>query len=448
MHWIPRILAGLIVARMAFAVVRFTLAPVAVKRNYPAALWARFRWRWLTRNLGLSYLDQHRKAVKPVPFGTSVKVPPGQAGPVRLRFPRARIRPDAFGLVATVRTVPKVSRSDFEDHADHIANAWRCHRVSVSQPRPGRLIIRGMRRDPLLDVFGLERAPAGLSVRKLWLGRDEHGNDRFADLANCPGIVVGGMPGAGKSIEITSWLTQLAPSPAVQLALLDGKGAGEFDDFRPRAYAMAGDDLDQALEVLEAQHELMTERLASVRSELGAKNAWHVGPTVDWPLIVTVIDECQSYLDLTAVKGDKQLEPKVRRAIFLVSSLIRRGRSVMMLTIPATQKPTTDSLPSSIRDNCPISLCFGVKTIDAAAATLGTEIRRYESYSPVTLADPAFAGCCTVTLKTGQDPFTRLRGPYVTEDEAAEVAQASAHLLRDPVYVPVVVPDDASELVS
>ena len=86
---------------------------------------------------------------------------------------------------------------------------------------------------------------------------------------------------------------------------------------------------------------------------------------------MTILDECQSYLDLTAVKGDKQLEPKVRRCIFLTSSLIRRGRSVMMLTVPATQKPTTDSLPSSIRDNCPISLCFGVKTIDAAAATLG-----------------------------------------------------------------------------
>lgn len=444
MHWIPRILAGLAVARLAFAVVRFVLAPAAVKRNYPAAIWARFRWRWLTRNLGLAYLDQHRKAVKPVPFGTSVKVSPAQPQAARLRFPRARIHPDTHGLVAKVRTVPGVGRPEVEAVADHIANAWRCHRVSVSQPRPGRLIVRGMRHDPLLQTFGLELAPAGLPVGKLWLGRDEHGNDRFASLANCSGIVVGGMPGSGKSTEITSWLTQLAPSPAVQLTLLDGKGAGEFADFEPRACAMAGDDLDQALDVLEAQHALMTDRLASVRDVLGVKNAWHLGPTADWPLAVTVIDECQTYLDLTAVKGDKQLEPKVRRAIFLVSSLIRRGRSVMMLTIPATQKPTTDSLPSSIRDNCPVSLCFGVKTIDAAAATLGTEIRRYDSYSPVTLADPAYAGCCTATLKTGQDPFTRLRGPYVTEDQAATAARASAHLR----LYPVLVPDDASELVG
>jgi S-DNA-T family DNA segregation ATPase FtsK/SpoIIIE len=328
--------------------------------------------------------------------------------------------------------------------------------VSVSQPKPGRLIVRGLRRDPLLELLAMDQAPPGVygsssvqSTRMLYLGRDEHGTHRYADLANVPGICVGGMPGSGKSTEITSWLTQLATSPFVQHVNLDGKGAGEFADFEPRAWLSEGDNLDGALDKLETVHALMTDRLACVRDVLGVKNAWHVGPSEEWPLIMTTIDECQAYLDATAVKGDKQLEPKVRRATFLVSSLVRRGRSVMFLTVPATQKPTTDSLPSSIRDNCPISLCFGVKTMDAAAATLGTSIRDYPSYSPVTLADPAYAGCATVTLKTGQDPFTRLRGPYVTEDQAAEVVAASAHLRRDPrASWPVVVPDDASALMK
>ena len=435
---------------LAFIAARFVRAPATVKRHYPAAAWARFRWRWLVRNLGLAYHDQHRKAVKPVPFGTSVKItaPAIEAAP-RLRFPRAKIRPDAHGLVATVKTVPKVGRAEFEAHADYIADAWRCQRISVSQPVPGRLIVRGFRRDPLLVPFGLETAPPGLSVRRLWLGRDEHGNDRFADLANCPGICVGGMPGSGKSTEITSWLTQLAPHPDVQNVNLDGKGAGEFDDFDARAWLSEGDNLDAVLDKLETVHALMTARLATVRATLGVKNAWHIGPTDLWPLIVTIMDECQSFLDLTAVKGDKDLEPKVRRIIFLMSSLVRRGRSVLFLTVVATQKPTTDSLPSSIRDNCPVSLCFGVKTLDAAAATLGSAIRQYESYSPVTLADPAYAGCCTATLKTGRDPFTRLRGPYVTEDQAADAAYTSSHLRRDPaISLPVSVPDDASTLVN
>jgi DNA segregation ATPase FtsK/SpoIIIE, S-DNA-T family len=396
-------------------------------RHVPRAAWAAARWHHLTRNLALAYPDRHVKG--------------------KIRRPRAIVHPSRHGVTARVRTVPGSGRAEFDKAAEHIANLWRVSRVSVTQPKPGRLIVRGLRRDPLLEVLSSEAIPSGLPVRRLYLGRDEHGTDRFADLANVPGICVGGMPGAGKSTEITSWLTQLAPSPAVQFALADGKNAGEFDDFEGRAYVMAGDDLDEVIDLLEKQHGLMTDRLACVRQVLGVKNAWHVGPTADWPLAVTILDECQSYLDLTAVKGDKVLEPKVRRCIFLTSSLIRRGRSVMMLTVPATQKPTTDSLPSSIRDNCPVSLCFGVKTIEAASATLGTSIRDYPSYSPVTLADPAYAGCCTATLKTGQDPYTRLRGPYVTEDQAAEVAKASVGLRRDPrATLPIVVPDDASSL--
>jgi DNA segregation ATPase FtsK/SpoIIIE, S-DNA-T family len=396
-------------------------------RHLRRTLWAAVRWHHLARNLGLAAPDRHLQG--------------------RIRHPRAWFLPTRHGVAAHLRTVPGTGRAELEKVAEHIADSWRVQRVSVSQPKPGRLVVRGLRRDPLLELIGAGDIPTGRPVRDLYLGRDEHGTHRFADLANVPGICVGGMPGSGKSTEITSWLTQLAPSPFVQHVNLDGKGAGEFADFEPRAWLTEGDNLDGALDKLETVHALMTDRLACVRSVLGVKNAWHVGPSEEWPLIMTTIDECQAYLDATMVKGDKVLEPKVRRCIFLVSSLVRRGRSVMFLTVPATQKPTTDSLPSSIRDNCPISLCFGVKTTDAAAATLGTSIRDYPSYSPVTLADPAYAGCCTVTLKTGQDPFTRLRGPYVTEAEAVAVVTATAHLRRDPrASWPVVVPDDAAEL--
>src|SRR5262249_49652592 len=159
--------------------------------------------------------------------------------------------------------------------------------------RPGRLVVRGLRRDPLLEQ--LEVIPPGRDLRRLYLGRDEHGSDRWADLANVPGIAVGGMPGSGKSTEITGWLAQLAPSPAVRFARADGKNAGEFDDFTDRAWRMAGDDLDDVVSLLEEQHALMTDRLAAVRRVLGVKNAWHRGPSESWPLAVTVLDECQSY---------------------------------------------------------------------------------------------------------------------------------------------------------
>ena len=395
-------------------------------RHVPRAAWAALRWHHLTRNLTLAYPDRQVKG--------------------KVRRPRAVVLPSRHGVVAHVRTVPGSGRKEFDGDAEHIADYWRVQRVSVSRPRPGRLVVRGLVKDPLLDQ--LEHIPPGRGLRYLYLGRDEHSQDRYADLANVPGICVGGIPGSGKSATITSWLTQLAPSPAVQFALIDGKGCGEFDDVAPRAWLTGGDDLDEALGILETVHGVMTDRLACVRKVLGTKNAWHgAGPSQAWPLVATVADECQQFFDFAAVKGDKQLEAKVRRCIFLASSLIRRGRSVAMLTIPATQKPTGDSLPTSIRDNCPLALSFAVRTTDAAAATLGSAIRNYESYSPAGLVLPEYTGVATVTLRSGEDPYTRLRGPWVTEDQAAAAAQASAHLRKDPrAALPVVVPDDVSAL--
>jgi len=425
-------LDGLVLVVIA---VRVALLPSGARRYWPLARWYRFGWPRLAANLWVSYPDRHRDSDDSWLTGKTL-------------CPRARFRPDPHGFTVKVKTIPGVGRLELEKSSRFLADHWRAARVSVSQPGPGRLVLRAHRTDPLLEV--LEVMPPGRGLRYLYLGRDDCADDRFADLANVPGICVGGMPGGGKSTEVTSWQVQLAPSPAVQFVNLDGKGADEYRDFEPRAWLTGGDDLDEALGILEIVHGLMTDRLACVREVLGTKNAWHgAGPSQAWPLVMTTVDECQQYLDLTMVKGDKQAEPKVRRCIFLVSSLVRRGRSVAMLTIPATQKPTTDSLPSSIRDNCPVSLCFPVKTIDAAAATLGTEIRKYESCSPAGLPVPDYTGVATVTLRTGQDPFTRLRGPWVSEDQAAAVAAASAHLRKDPrAFLPVRVPDDARELVS
>ena len=310
-----------------------------------------------------------------------------------------------------MRTVPGAGRKEFEDNADHFANVWGAQRVSVSQPAPGRLIIRGMRSDPLLQPLSIADAPAGRGARQLWLGRDESGDHRFADLASCPGIVVGGMPGAGKSTQLTSWLTQWAPLGNVQFVTLDGKNAGEFDDFDPRAWMTQGNDLDNALAMLEEIHDLMTARLATVRKVLGVKNGWHVGPSVDWPLVVLIIDECQEFLDLSAVKGDKDREPKVRRCIALVTSLIKQGRSAMHLTIVATQRPTVDSIPGAIRDNCPVALAFGLRAAEGAVAALGSSIREFPSYSPLTLADRAYAGCFTATLDDGRRAVHPAAGP-------------------------------------
>ena len=82
-----------------------------------------------------------------------------------------------------------------------------------------------------------------------------------------------------------------------------------------------------------------------------------------------------------------------------------------------------------------MSLAFSLKTLDAAKATLGQDVGNYPGVSPVTLSLPEYAGVAVATLKDGMVPFTRLRSPLVTEDQAAAAAMATAHLRTDPVVL-------------
>ncbi len=48
-------------------------------------------------------------------------------------------------------------------------------------------------------------------------------------LAEVSGIVVAGLAGFGKTMLVGHQLGQLAPSPAVQFVLIDGKGGPDYD---------------------------------------------------------------------------------------------------------------------------------------------------------------------------------------------------------------------------
>jgi DNA segregation ATPase FtsK/SpoIIIE, S-DNA-T family len=450
-----------VVARGIWAVWRFARLPSAAKRHYPAALWHRWRWRRLTTNLNLTYEDRYRRArFRPwAPFGTVVTVSGARVGPVKLRHPRARFRADEFGIIATVKTVPRVGRGDLENEAEHIANAWRCHRVQVSQPRPGRVVVRGLRLDPLTLPYAMADAPAGVydgsvvsgavSPLRLYLGRDEWAAHRWLTMNGVTGITVGGLPGYGKTSLINSLLMQLAGLP-VQFVFIDGKGGGDYADWSERAWLSTGDDLAGAAEVLEDVHELMRRRFGTVLDVTGHRNAWRAPITDQFPIVVVVIDECHTFFDLDGAKGDREAEAYVRTCRTLAGQLVKKGRSVLVITVLITQKQTSDAIPTAIRDNCAYGLSFAVKTKDAAVASLGDHIRDYPSFDPTTLQDPAYVGVCTASLRTGQDPFVRLRVPEITEEAAAlRASQTNAKRLDlANVGSPVGTPDLSAALLD
>ncbi len=445
--------ATLLLYRPAADLTRFVFASPAARRHYLGMVRARHRWHWLCRCTGLGQPELGRKnrpaaesrALVLVLVATFSRVLALLAGIEtaerlgKIHYPRAkRWRLNDYGWQCDVKTAPRTGRKEVEKQAQHLADYWRSVRVGVHQQAPGRLIVRALRTDPLTVPFGPEACPPGTYAPHpptvLYVGRDDFGNDRYLPLRGLTGICVSGLPGYGKTSLINSWLCQLTTTPAAQFALLDGKDGGDQEPWHERAWRHAGDHLADALDVLEDQHAEMRRRLRNIVSLCGQRNAWNAGgPTDELPLLVTVLDECQTYLDLAQHRGDRALEGLARRCIALTGELIRKGRSVLCLTILATQKTTGDSIPTSLRDNSGLAVSFALKTTESSVAALGDAIREYPGYSPTLLREtPNGIGAAVATLATGTDPFTRLRVPQITEQWAEAAAAATAHNRRDP----------------
>jgi len=413
-------LAAIIVGlRLAVAIVRFAILPRSARRYWLPAQWHRFRWHRLARNLGLAYQDQHLGGLD------------SRRGP-KVVYPKVRFAPDPFGWVVRTKLIPNVSRPQFEKAAEHLANSWSAHRVGITQPEPGRLLVRAMRRDPLAEPLASSVLPV-FDGRRLVLGRDEWGQLRSVSLANLSGSVVGGNPGRGKTQFACAIAAQFAPSSATQWYVLDGKNGGDWSGWADRAIGYAGDSLADAVGLLEDVHSRMVKRLATVTRDLGTRNAWRVGPSVSYPLIWVAVDECSQYLDLEAARSlGKDAERQVRQCRALLTQMLRKGRSVMFHVSLVAQKATSSSIPTDMRDLAGLRACFGVQTLESGIAVLGEDLRRYESASPTLLQGEEYAGVATVRLATGADPYTRLRVPYVDEDQADELARVHAQLREHP----------------
>jgi DNA segregation ATPase FtsK/SpoIIIE, S-DNA-T family len=414
-RYLAELAAVIVGLRLAVAIARFAMLPRSARRYWLPVQWHRFRWHRVSRNLGLSYRDEHLGGLD------SRRKP-------KVNYPRVRFVPDPFGWVMKTRLIPNVSRPEFEKAAEHLANSWACHRVGITQPQPGRLLVRAMRRDPLAEPLSSSVLPV-FDGRRLVLGVDEWGTTRSVSLANLSGSVIGGSPGSGKSQWGASIAVQLAPVRNSVWYVLDGGGGADWECWAGRAVRFAADNLAEARDVLEDASACMVKRLANLSADLGTRNAWSVGPSADYPMVWVPIDESSVYLDLEAAKAiGKEAEVHVRAIRSLVVGMLRRGRKALFHVSLFAQKCSTTSIPPDLRDLAGLRLAFGCPTTENAVAVLGDDIRLYPTLSPVRLQGPEHAGVCVARLASGSDVYTRLRVPYVSEDQADEVARVHAHL--------------------
>jgi S-DNA-T family DNA segregation ATPase FtsK/SpoIIIE len=373
-------------------------------------------WPLLAQTLGLGYRDQWTR---------------------QHRYPVAQFVADDQGVTATVAAIAGAGLADYQRAAGYLADTWGCVSVRAEQQGPGLIRLRGLHRDPLLaparvDLSGIEPA----SLTSWWLGWAEDASPVFIRSAEVSGMVVGGLAGFGKTMLVAHLLGQLVPSPAVQFVLVDGKGGPDYDRLIARAWLSAKDDLEQVRNVLRQVHRLMVDRQASIAQVLGVTDAWQLGPSPSWPLVLVIIDEAHTFFHerkgtSPEVKAHNALVAELSR---LVEELIRKGRNVAIQVMLLTQRATGDAIPTRIRDNCQVAISFATRTVDGAVAALGEEIRQHPDASPVLLNDPAYVGVAVTSLP-GRPGFQRVRTPQVDHHQVAAVIRATAGLRADPAVL-------------
>lgn len=203
---------------------------------------------------------------------------------------------------------------------------------------------------------------------------DSVGEPQSISFKQEPGMTVAGVPGSGKTAGLTSFLLPVALSENVELSIIDGKGGHDWAAYKPICAYYSNDDEDlQAMkDYLETAVQDMRERVQKMPEKLGVADFWHASAerrrAAGLKHKIIVIDECQNYFEKRTNKEENAL---VQEIVRLATSIVKKGRSAGITLIATTQKPTSESLPTGLRDNCSLKICFRVTTKEAQKAALG-----------------------------------------------------------------------------
>ena len=253
-----------------------------------------------------------------------------------------------------------------------------------------------------------------LSIHQpIFLGLDENGVPVYVELAY-RNLLVGGEPGGGKSVLLNNIVGHAALCPDVTLVLIDGKQV-ELGMWRQVADVFVGNNVNQALTVL-----------ADLQAEMDWRYDWLVSQgrrkvvaTDGLPFIVVVIDEVAYF---SATVGTKKTQEEF---INLTRDLVARGRAAGVIMVLATQRPSADIVPTSLRDICAYRCAFRCTTEASSDIILGTGWAK-QGYNATDIT-PEARGVGWL-LAEGGTP-RRFKGAYLTDADIRQLV-AKAKIIR------------------
>jgi hypothetical protein len=328
-----------------------------------------------------------------------------------------KLRRTPAGEILDVIVPPSMSTVPLVDAAETIASGMGVKEVRVDRDKEkaDRATVSIIRRDPLASPQPLPWPNLPAPQLSVWnpipVGVDEMGEVVTLSLPERM-VLFGAETGGGKSVAMSQLVATAALDPKCELTLLDGKQV-ELAFWRDCAARIAGPSVPQAISVLEALRSEMDSRY-ELLLDAGRRK---IEPGDGIPLSVVVCDELAFYLNM----GERKESQEFSR---LFRDLVARGRAAGIVVLAATQKPSHEIIPTSIRDLFAVRWALRCTTPQASDTILGQGWSS-EGFNAKDI-DIACRGVGYL-LHEGGSPI-RLRSFFLSDDDLRMLAARGAQL--------------------
>ena len=267
---------------------------------------------------------------------------------------------------------------------------------------------------PTLTAGTVPVGPTLSMFDPIYVGINEFGHPVYIRVIY-KNLLAAGQPGGGKSGLMNTLTAHAALSSRSRLVLFDGKQVelGMWDDI---ADEFVGPDLDHAITTMRRLQRVMDNRYAW----LTAHRRREIRPGDGINVITIVIDEIALY---STVLGSKQQQEEF---ITLFRDLVARGRAAAMPVIAATQRPSVDIIPKSLRDLFGYRAAFRCTSTGSSDIILGDNL----SAAGFTATDiaPSNPGECQLIAEGGLPE--RIKVSYLTDADIIALADYAAWTRR------------------
>ncbi len=415
--WLGRVLLGLVSVAGLVATIRPRLNQHRLGR---AVLWA----------VGMRSRAQTVRQMRTALTGVRFENVYGKLPKIR------RVRSTPVGERLTLHCRPGQSAELLDTRAEELRAAMRARDVRITRDpaRSDRVITDIIRRDPLAATANIEWEGTRSDQLSMWdevhFGTDENGEPVRQSLVE-RSLFFAGEPGSGKSSGMQVVTCHAAKSPDAEILAIDPNRV-QFSPWSDRALAVAYDDMGDAIDVLDQVREEGARRLALLEKLPGVhrKLTREIAEGEGIPLWVLFIDELAYHTSVIGTTNG-EFAKKAR-------DIVARFRAAGIIPVFATQRPTSDVVPTSLRDLFSMRSAFRTTTLASSDVILGEGWAR-RGYSATDI-DLTTRGVSWL-LAEGSIP-QRIKWAWIPDQTIAELSMTTVR------YRPTPLQDDTKVAVA